>query len=487
MPIITIIITAVLVLSAAAAVVRDWRLFLFAAVPVALLQDPIRKLVPGQPVIYVVLVGVIIAAAAVVATLCGTPPLPRNIRGWRRNLARPFSMFVALVALQGLHGMMTFGNPIIPAIGALSYLLPFVALGLVYQVVIRGGPTMLMNFLRFYVACVLPFLFTIALQFAGYDWGVLGEVGWGLRIYDQGTVMTAYSGLFRSSELAAWHAATCACFLIIFAMAGRPTVAKALWTAVLLLVVVGLGMVTGRRKFLIEIIVFASAYATFFLYFGRGMSMLTLISAAVGCIGFISFIQLMPDERGLSLLDSRDESYEHASYEAYLERSKTVFGAIPERVTDFGLAPVGWAYNEYGLFGAGLGAGAQGVAHFGAASASAAEGGLGKVFVELGAPGLVIVFWFGISLVRYIWLILNLIRQHSFLSRMAFGLASFLIANIAAFIVSTQVYSDLFVLLLIGFAIGALLAMPVLLERSLQQRMLSLTPKAAMAPSPHFA
>jgi len=103
----------------------------------------------------------------------------------------------------------------------------------------------------------------------------------------------------------------------------------------------------------------------------------------------------------------------------------------------------------------------------------ASEGGLGKIWVELGAPGFVVVAWLAWVLVRYLWRILRLIsRQSAQLSRTAYGLASFLVANIASFTIATQVYGDIFVLFLIGTTLAALIAMPILTERALHQRAL---------------
>jgi hypothetical protein len=52
---------------------------------------------------------------------------------------------------------------------------------------------------------------------------------------------------------------------------------------------------------------------------------------------------------------------------------------------------------------------------------------------------------------------------------MAYGLASFLVANAATFVVATQVYGDIFVLFLIGTTLAALMALPILSERALYQ------------------
>jgi hypothetical protein len=57
--------------------------------------------------------------------------------------------------------------------------------------------------------------------------------------------------------------------------------------------------------------------------------------------------------------------------------------------------------------------------------------------------------------------------QHA---RMAFGFLAFLIANAATFSVATQAYSDLFVLLILGWSLGFLFAMPTLAARQIEQK-----------------
>jgi hypothetical protein len=164
-------------------------------------------------------------------------------------------------------------------------------------------------------------------------------------------------------------------------------------------------------------------------------------------------------------------------YKNYVARTKSVFGDVPDRFTELGLAPIGWAYNKYGVLGAGLGAGSQGTAQFGATAQGAAEGGLGKIWLELGAPGFFAVIFLGWALVRHIWQVLNFVsRQSKRLSRISYGLVSFLIANLATFAVATQIYGDIFVLLMIGTALGALLAMPVLCSRQPQTHLNTRSP-----------
>jgi O-antigen ligase len=133
-----------------------------------------------------------------------------------------------------------------------------------------------------------------------------------------------------------------------------------------------------------------------------------------------------------------------------------------------------WTYDKYGLFGAGLGTGTQGTQHFGgggAVGSGAAEGGLGKITLELGIPGLFVMGWIAIVIFRYLWQIMRLASRHSRrLGRLSFGFFSFLVANLAGFSVATQAFGDLFILLILSWTLGFLLAVPILVEREVHAR-----------------
>jgi hypothetical protein len=83
--------------------------------------------------------------------------------------------------------------------------------------------------------------------------------------------------------------------------------------------------------------------------------------------------------------------------------------------------------------------------------------------MELGVPGLLLAVWLVNALARHLRRQLGALErlspQHA---RVAYGLVSFLVANAATFSVATQAYSDLFILLILGWCLGYLLAMPVL-------------------------
>jgi hypothetical protein len=154
------------------------------------------------------------------------------------------------------------------------------------------------------------------------------------------------------------------------------------------------------------------------------------------------------------------------SFGKYSERASTVFEDAPRRALETGVQPVAWAVNSYGWLGAGLGVGAQGGQHFGAEASGAAEGGLGKLTVELGIPGLLVVGWLLWAFVRYVWRVLAFLSKSSpEHAKLAYGFSAFMLANMAAFSVATQAYGDLFILLTLGWSFGFLIALPVLAER----------------------
>jgi hypothetical protein len=303
-------------------------------------------------------------------------------------------------------------------------------------------------------------------EYIGFDWPTLGEIGEGQIIYDMGTVLKAYSGFYRASEIAAWHAAAMACFVFILSMGKKPTVFRVLAGVGLTAMLVSLGILTGRRKMLVEITVFIATYFFLVAWLQRGMARLAMVVLVVGAVGYVGIV-------GFIAPDLVQGSYTKSMYvenakriEGYAARGQSVFVDLPGRVKHLGVEPVVWAMDHFGWLGAGLGTGSQGtnaIAEAHGLDRAPAEGGLGKVTMELGLPGLFMVAWVLIALGKHIGRQLaataRLSQQHA---RVGFGLLAFLVANAATFSVATQAYSDLFILLILGWCLGFLFALPVL-------------------------
>ena len=225
---------------------------------------------------------------------------------------------------------------------------------------------------------------------------------------------------------------------------------------------IGVGILTGRRKPVVEVAVFASTYLVLWFVLQRGVEKLGIVLAIIGLVGFGWLAGLLNDRP--VYVDQ-----ETLSYYRYVDRIGGVFEDVPTRFTELGIAPITWAYDTYGLFGAGLGVGSQGTQYFGGGGAAAAEGGLGKITLELGIPGLLLISWFAILVFNYLWRIMVDASEVSpRIARLSYGLFSFLVANIAAFSVATQAYGDIFILLILSWTLGFLLAVPVLLAKELQ-------------------
>ena len=259
--------------------------------------------------------------------------------------------------------------------------------------------------------------------------------------------LTAYPGFYRSTEGAAWHINTAACFIIILAVSRKLSWPK-LAVAAMIILLIGAGMMTGRRKLLVEIINFVCLYTAILFYFRHGASRLAGISLLIVAlvVGIITF-------GGYESLSDIDEQYR-----PYVYRGMTVFGEIDERFHLSGVRMVGWALDSYGMLGGGLGVASQGTQHFGGGGqvfGGSGEGGLGKIVAELGVPGLLIIIWMMGSVLRYCWKLMKIVSKYkSPLTPLFYGLFSFLCVNVISFIIATQVFGDMFVLLMLGWVLG---------------------------------
>ena len=259
---------------------------------------------------------------------------------------------------------------------------------------------------------------------------------------------------------------TCACFVLLLVTLRKFNFLTLLTAAIVVALLMGIGILTGRRKTVIEVAVFASTYFILWFVLQKGVAKLGIVLAIAGLVGFGWLVAQLGDRP--VYVDQ-----ESLGYYRYVERSKTVFEDVPARFTELGIAPIMWAYDSFGLFGAGLGVGTQGTQHFGGGGdiAGAAEGGLGKITLELGIPGLFLMGWLAILVFNYLWRIMRDASQVSpRIARLSYGLFSFLVANVAAFSVATQAYGDMFILLILSWTLGFLLAVPVLLEREMRAR-----------------
>ena len=268
---------------------------------------------------------------------------------------------------------------VLTIIGLMGYIAPLFAISISYFSIKSSVDFQRVMWLYCFVAVALAL--TVLLSFSGYQHPLLDEVGVGLLIYDQGTVLKAHSGFMRSSEIAGWHMGSAACFLLIlsFASTKRSAVIFSVVAIVLLLIAIGL---TGRRKMIMQFFVFLCLYSSFYMYFRRAISSQVLVAVVLILAvfwGISSYV--FPTFAGENI-------------DLYYARGISVFGDADDRFRELGLGSIKWAIDRVGWLGAGVGVAAQGTQGLGVSIAGGAgEGGLGKIVVELGVPGLLICAW----------------------------------------------------------------------------------------------
>jgi hypothetical protein len=446
----------VLVVAAALALVCvvHWRAGVIITLLVGFALDPMRKLVPEEPLYLSVLVFLLVGATLLGARLRGVPLTLRPLFARGSGLRVPLILFLLLVGIQSVAALANTGNPVIAGIGLLAYLgpIPGVLLGFAYARTTRD----LRKLVRWYLIGVTIMAAGIYLARAGYDWKILDAVGVGLVAYSPtGQQLSLASGFFRAPEVAAWHLAMATCFLVMLFLSRRKVLAVVWPTALLgLYFLVGL-MFTGRRKGLVDIALFVLAYLACLAWFRKRAvkTALVLFGLCLVGVGLLAFTDT-GDILGIS---------------PYYQRGASLGLEEAERYRRFSTRAIWFTIHRNGWFGLGAGTGSQGAQYFGGGQqlvGSAAEGGLGKVVAELGAPGLVIVLVLAFALGRHLWRLSRIAGRGGGYrrTRYAYGLMAFLFANAVMYAVAHQIYGDPLVLYILGLVLGLALAIPGIRE-----------------------
>ena len=438
-----------------------WRPSLPLVLLLGFLQDPLRKSLPGQPPLTVGLVLLAaVACAAVLLARRGGLELPL-LQATLPALGQWLPLYVTLLLLQGLHGLVRFGQPLLSLIGVGFYGAPLLGLWLGFEV--ASEPPLLQQLLRLYVLFSIPAALAVWLSHLGVDHPLLREVGGGILIhFRSGLSLYGACGFWRTSEVAAWHLAAAACLALVLATVAedRPTV---LAYGLLALVFAALSTLTGRRKAQVLVLLFVLLDALLLQRWlrppWRGWLLGNLLTLAG--LSALASVLLLP-HLGAGTLDP------------YLQRSLSARGELWDRFSVLGLAASGRAVELAGLFGLGAGAAAQtGVLDFrritqmGSSLVFVSESGFGKLVAELGLLGV------GVLLAGLVLLVVLVRRNLSLLGALPqswihlhVGLLAFALVNIPFFAAASGIYGDPFVLLLLSLAFGSLLAVPLLVART---------------------
>ncbi len=449
--------TGVAVLAALAVLVLgfgNWRAALLLTLCTGFAQDVVRKLTPGEPLYLVMLFAPVFALAALgVLTRGGTLTLAPVFR-LHPVLRAPVLVFLLVVALQVALTVVSTGSVVLAGIGTLVYVLPFVAL--VVAMYYASSLHAIALALRTYVAMSVLFSAGVYLNVLGYQEGILDSVGAGLFVYPpEGGVLELPSGLFRSPEVAAWHGATAAVLAALLVMTRRFPGGTVLGAAVILFLV-GAVLLTGRRKMIVELVIFATVFAALLAFYrGRGARLVVLLGVLAGLV-WLGQLLLVPERTEVNV-------------RPYVSRYDSVAQEASARLRGTTVDSFRWVIARNGWLGSGAGTASQGAARFGGGTrlvGHATEGGIAKVLAELGVHGLAAAGWVAAALMLACHGAMRRLHAHGDwrLALLAVGLTALLASNVLVFATASQVFGDPFVLLMLGLTLGFVLRAPSVVQ-----------------------
>ena len=127
-------------------------------------QDVVRKLTPGEPVIFILTVGVLFGAILLgIWARRGFVNSLEPFLAWSTRLREPLLVFVAILIAQLIYSIIQYNNVVVGLIGLTSYLAPFLALIVGYFLAVNVDS--ILKFLKSYVAIGLIVALSVFLSF----------------------------------------------------------------------------------------------------------------------------------------------------------------------------------------------------------------------------------------------------------------------------------------------------------------------------------
>jgi hypothetical protein len=432
-------------LMAVAIALVDWRRGWLMAIVVGFLQDPARKLTPGGPVVMTMSIVIIYA----VVVFAAQKTLQKSFRELTRHYGSLYTtaaIFGFFMVLGAINGLFTYGLELwkVPALSLFIYIAPVPAVLIGYAYTRTEED--LLGLLRFYAVLTSFALIGTPLEYLKVNWAALGMVNMpeGFIRHLPGIQIRILSGFYRAPDIMGWHAAMLT--IIGLTLALRARVIRVAWPW---MVVASWGffncLISGRRKAVYMVAVFAVALLWRFV---RRMTMAQVLSfLLVGVLMLITVRKMgESEESGV---------YTRGTVTTREEVIDRIEGGLFETI------------EQFGILGAGLGTATQGVRHFLGHDENIGwqEGGLGKLAIEVGLPGLLAAMMMMFVLMRTLMKITVSKDETRSTQLIRCALFAIFIANVVEFLVSAQAYSDAGLTLLTAFLLGCLFSTGAMLEQ----------------------
>jgi hypothetical protein len=319
----------------------DWRRAWLFVVIAGVLQDPVRKLTPGAPVwisfLVLLVYGTIIVSAR--------RELIAEVRDFGRRFANIYtSMMVVFgtLCISALNGVVTYGVALwkVPLLSLVTYCAPVVAAAFGYAWLRREDA--LYAYLRVYAAATSIALIGTTLEYLRVQSPILGMVSYqGDYIrHLPGIQIRLLSGIYRSPDVMAWHAAMLTSIAIGFALQYGFGRRMMIWSGVAAWGFFNC-MIAGRRKAIYFVAVFAVAFLWRYLKRVRFAQAIALVAVLI-VLGLVVRQLAQGEETSV---------YARGALTTQSEIAQRLEGGVFE------------TFAQFGLMGAGLGTATQGVYH----------------------------------------------------------------------------------------------------------------------------
>ena len=436
---ITTTFVAFLILAVAVSLV-DWRRGWLLALVIGFLQDPTRKITAGTPV--VMTFSIIVIYFAILFSSQAT--LQRSLRDMRQRYPQLFvagSLFLVFLLVAAVNGLVTYGIDfwMVPTLSLFIYFMPGPAIVLGYA--FADKEERVFTLFRFYSRVTAVALIGTPLEYFNVKWAALGMVAMPEGFIRQlpGVNIRILSGFYRAPDIMGWHAATLTMIGITMALRNKNLQTSWPWIAT-----AGWGftncMLSGRRKAVYAVAVFAAVLAWRYL---RRLTTTQVVSfVLVGALMGLVVTKMSQSEES--------SAYTKGTAVTQEEVFQRLEGGLVETI------------EQFGIMGAGLGTATQGVRHLLGRDTNVGwqEGGIGKLAIEVGMPGLLAGVLLATALLTLLYKITTFGDEPDSSQLLRVSLFAIIIANIVNFLVSAQAYSDPVLTLLTAFFLGCMLAKP---------------------------
>ena len=430
-----------LVLGGCALALANWRWGILAAVLAGLLQDPLRKLIPGTPG-FLAMASAPVWLAAMASAAFANQLSIRRFFGCFPRLGRWILLLFAYMAVPAVLSASYGRNSwMITLLGAFVYgtMLCALVAGWRYP----GAGHRVGSILTFYVAAASVLLAGGLLDAWGWSdrWAAVGTAALGhvWVTHRTGEAVYMLAGFFRGPDVMGWHAALVFMISVIMAFRTRGA-ARAAWIGLAVWGILNIWL-CGRRKMLSMVPIFAGCYL-FLLFRFKNARRLVSIAGTVVMIGGLGWYFI-------------SSLYRDAAVEAFY---LTAFTEAEAQIHRHGIAAVADTVKQAGFWGYGLGMSQQGIHHISAEKPKLwQESGPGKLVAEFGIPGALLIAMLGFVFVRTAYQVVKRSRRDESFYVTA-GIFSLLAANLTSAVVSAQIFGDPFVSLFLAFLAGLLLS-----------------------------